>query len=403
MSRTGTGDVKDYEITDYNEESLMLHSIYNGKLEIVSKTQVRTNNDLATIYLPGVAEPCMFIAKDPESARRYTIKSNTVAVVSDGSAVPGIGNIGGLAALPAMEGKAVLLKEFGGVDAFPVCLDTQDVDEIVETVGHIAPAFGGICLEGISAPRCFEIEKRLVEGLDIPVFHDGRHGASIAVGAAVINAFRFLGKQLTYAHAVVSGAGAAGAAIAKTLYTLGIRDIVVCDSKGAIGATRLPEFGEDKLELLEFTNKEGLTGGLDEAVMGRDLFVGVSKPDVLTERMVRSMADDPVVFALSSPAPEIQPELAKAAGARVVGTGMPGAPNQVTGALASPGIFRGALDARASGITEAMRAAAMHALAGMVSDEELSEDHVLPSVFRDGLAAAVAGAVAEAWVRHGEG
>ena len=390
-------------ITDDDEQSLMLRSIYKGKIEVVSKAPVRTKDDLATIYIPGIIEPCMFIAKDPENARRFTIKSNTVAVVSDGSAVPGIGNIGGLAVLPALEGKAVLFKELSGIDAFPVCLDTQDTDEIVETVKHIAPTFGAINLEGISAPRCFEIERRLKEELDIPVFHDCQHGTAIAVSAAVVNAFRFLDKQLTYVHAVISGAGAAGAAVAKMLYALGIRDIVICDSKGIINATRIPEFGEDKLELLEFTNKEGLTGGLDEAVMGRDLFIGVSKPGVLTEKMVRSMADDPVIFALASPEPEIQPDLARGAGARIIGTGKPGQPNQIDKVLVFPGIFRGILDAHAKEITEAMEFAALHALAGLVPAGELSEDHVLPAVLEGGVAEAVARAVAEAWALRGEG
>ena len=386
---------------DYYERSLQLHALHKGKLETVSKVPLRTKDDLATAYTPGVAEPCMLIAQDKDNARRFSIKANTVAVVSDGSAVLGLGNIGGLASLPVMEGKAVLLKEFGGVDAFPICLDTQDIDEIVETVKNISPGFGGINLEDISAPRCFEIEKKLKEVLDIPVFHDDQHGTAAVVSAAVINAFRLLGKPLADVRTVISGAGAAGNAVAKMLNRLGMRDIVVCDSKGILSASRIPEFGEDKLELLELTNKEGLSGDLAKAVSGRDLFIGLSKPNVLSCEMVRSMKKDPVIFAMANPEPEIMPELAVEAGARIVGTGRSDFPNQINNALIFPGIFRGALDAGAKDITEAMKIAAAYALAGLVSDEELSEEYVLPPAFMEGVAGAVAKAVAEAWKGSG--
>jgi len=385
------------ENINYYEESLKLHALHRGKLEVVSKVPLETKYDLSVAYTPGVAEPCMLIAEKPEAARQYTIKSNTVAVVSDGSAVLGLGNIGGLASLPVMEGKAVLFKAFGGVDAFPICLATQDIDEIIETVKRIAPSFGGINLEDISAPRCFEIERRLKSQLDIPVFHDDQHGTAVVVCAGVINAFRLLDKPLSEVRTVISGAGAAGNAVARMLYTLGVRDIVVCDSKGIVSSSRMSEFSEDKLELLEFTNKEGLIGGLTEAVIGRDLFIGVSKPRILTEEMVKTMADSPVIFAMSNPEPEIMPDLAKAAGARIVGTGRSDFPNQINNVLVFPGIFRGALDAEARDITEAMKAAAAYALAGQVLPEELSEDYVLPPAFKEGVASAIAEAVAAAW------
>jgi len=383
--------------TDYYEKSLQLHALHKGKLEIASKAPIKTLDDLATVYTPGVAGPCMLIAQDPENARRYSIKANTVAVVSDGSAVLGLGNIGGLASLPVMEGKAVLFKEFGGVDAFPICLDTQDIDEIVRTVKHIAPGFGGINLEDISAPRCFEIDRRLREELDIPVFHDDQHGSAIVVSAAVINAFKLLGKPLSDVRTVINGAGAAGNAITKMLALLGVRDIVVCDSKGILSPSRISEFGEDKLGLIELTNKEGLSGELSKAIKGRELFIGVSKPDVLTEEMVKTMKRNPVIFALSNPEPEIKPDIAKAAGARIVGTGRSDYPNQINNVLVFPGIFRGALDAGATAITEEMKIAATYALAGLVSDKELTEEYVLPPALKEGVAAAVAKAVYEAW------
>jgi len=382
---------------DYYERSLQLHALHKGKLETASKVPVRTQEDLSTVYAPGVAEPCMLIAQDPENARRYSIKANAVAVVSDGSSVLGLGNIGGLAALPVMESKAVLFKEFGGIDAFPICLDTQDTDEIVETVKNIAPAFGGINLEDISAPRCFEIEKRLNAELDIPVFHNDQHGTAIACGAAVINSFKLIGKPLQDVRALVCGAGVCGSAIVKMLFLLGIRDIVVCDSKGILNATRLPEFGEDKIELLEMTNKEGLSGDLAKAIKDRDLFIGASKPNIVTGAMIGSMKKHPVVFATANPEPEIPQDLALAAGARVVGTGKPDFPNQISNLLVFPGLFRGVLDIGATDVTEEMKIAAAYALAGLVSDEELSDEYILPSVFKDGVADALAKAVADAW------
>ena len=389
--------IGNYQVGSYYEASLRLHAQYKGKLEVVSKVPVKTKDDLSIAYTPGVAEPCLLIAQDKANARRYSIKANTVAVVSDGSAVLGLGNIGGLASLPVMEGKAVLFKEFGGVDAFPICLDTQDTEEIIETVKRIAPVFGGINLEDIAAPRCFEIEKRLKAELDIPVFHDDQHGTAVVVGAAVINAFRLLKKKLPLVKVVINGAGAAGNSVAKMLYALGLRDIVVCDSKGIISPSRIPEFGEDKLELLELTNKDGLTGGLEEAVKDRNLFIGVSKPRLLTEEMVRTMAEDAVIFAMANPEPEILPDLAMAAGARVVGTGRSDFKNQINNVLAFPGIFRGALDAEATEITEAMKVAAARALAAQVRESELNEEYILPPAFKEGLAAAVAEAVAAAW------
>lgn len=392
---------KETKQIDYYEESLLLHSLNKGKLEVTSKVPVKTKDDLSIAYTPGVAQPCLHIARDPASARRYSIKANTVAVVSDGSAVLGLGNIGALASIPVMEGKAVLFKEFGGVDAFPICIDTQDVEEIIETVRRIAPVFGGINLEDISAPRCFEIESRLKEILDIPVFHDDQHGTAVVVSAAVINAYRLLERPLSEVKAVISGAGAAGTAVAKMLLNIGMRDIVVCDSKGIISKDRVAEFDTDKMKLLEITNKEGVTGTIADALRGRDLFIGVSRPEVIDEDMVRTMNPDPVIFAMSNPEPEIHPETAKAGGARIVGTGRSDYPNQINNVLVFPGIFRGALDAEAGDITEAMKVAAAYALADLVSKEELTEDYVLPPAFLPGIAEAVAKAVAEAWNAEG--
>ncbi|MDR2163322.1 MAG: NADP-dependent malic enzyme [Clostridiales Family XIII bacterium] len=382
---------------DYYEASMRMHREHRGKLEVTSKVSVSTRDDLATAYTPGVAQPCIAIAEHPDEAYSLTIKANTVAVVSDGSAVLGLGNIGGLASLPVMEGKAVLFKEFGGVDAFPICLDTQDVDEIVETVKRIAPTFGGINLEDISAPRCFEIERRLKTELGIPVFHDDQHGTAVVVSAAVINSFRLLGKPLGEVRAVISGAGAAGAAVVKMLRAIGMNDIVVCDSKGIISKGRLAEFGEDKLELLALTNRDDLSGGLAEAVRDRDLFIGVSAPRVLSGDMVRTMTRESVIFAMSNPEPEIVPGIACDAGARVVGTGRSDFPNQINNVLVFPGIFKGALASRAADITEDMKVAAAYALAGLVSDEELCEDYVIPPAFKPGIADVIADAVAVAW------
>jgi malate dehydrogenase (oxaloacetate-decarboxylating) len=381
---------------DYYEESMRLHRLHKGKLEVKSKLSVGTKDALSVAYTPGVAQPCLAIAENPEEAWALTLKSNMVAVVSDGSAVLGLGNIGGLAALPVMEGKAVLFKEFGGVDAFPICLDTQDTEEIIETVKRIAPSFGGINLEDISAPRCFEIERRLKEELDIPVFHDDQHGTAVVVSAAVINAFQLIDKPLKQVKAVVNGAGAAGTAIVKMLLALGANDIIVCDSKGIISMERFSEFGEDKMELLELTNKDNISGSLTDAVRGRNLFIGVSAPRVLTEEMVRTMERGAVIFAMSNPEPEIMPDLAKRAGARVVGTGRSDFPNQINNVLVFPGIFKGALKARAGEITEQMKVAAAYALAGLVRKEELTEEYVIPPAFKEGVADAVADAVAAA-------
>jgi malate dehydrogenase (oxaloacetate-decarboxylating) len=382
---------------DYYKESMDMHRRHRGKLEVTSKVPVRTKDDLSTAYTPGVAEPCIEISKHPVEAYDLTIKANTVAVVTDGSAVLGLGNIGGLAALPVMEGKAVLFTEFGGVDAFPIWLDTQDTEEIIGTVRRIAPTFGGINLEDISAPRCFEIERRLKEALDIPVVHDDQHGTAVVVSAAVINAFKLLGKPLGEVRAVVSGAGAAGSAIVKMLRNIGVNDIVACDSKGIISKSRFAELGEDKLELLALTNMDGLSGGLAEAVCGRDLFIGVSAPGTLTQEMVRTMSWESVIFAMSNPEPEIMPDLARISGARIVGTGRSDFPNQINNVLVFPGIFKGALEARATDITEGMKTAAAYALAGLVSDKELAEDYVIPPAFKPGVAETIAKAVAEAW------
>ena len=326
------------------------------------------------------------------------IKPGTIAVISDGSAVFGLGNIGAREALPFLIEKTVLFKEFGDVGAFPVCLGTSDPDEIVKTIKNIAPGFAGICLEGISAPQCFDIEKRLRAEAGIPVFHDDQHGTAIAVCAGVINAFRLSGKALNEAYAVVCGAGAAGSAIAKLLFKLGVRDVVVCDSKGILSAKRIPEFGEDKLDLLEFTNKEGISGSLEDATRGCDLFVGASRPGILTGELVKNMAEDPVIFAIAEPEPEIGPEAAKAAGAFVVGTGKQGFPNQINRVLVFPGVFKGALAAGATDVTDEMKAAAAYALAGLVSDEELNEECVLPLPGKEGLTEAVAKAVRDAWI-----
>jgi malate dehydrogenase (oxaloacetate-decarboxylating) len=382
---------------DYYKASMEMHRKHRGKLEVTSKVPVMTKDDLSTAYTPGVAEPCLAISKRPDVAYELTIKANTVAVVTDGSAVLGLGNIGGLAALPVMEGKAVLFKEFGGVDAFPICLATQDTDEIIETVRRIAPTFGGINLEDISAPRCFEIERRLKEELDIPVFHDDQHGTAVVVSAAVINAFKLLGKPLGEVRAVVSGAGAAGSAIVKMLRNIGVRDIVICDSRGIISKSRIAEFGEDKLELLALTNEDDIAGGLAEAVCGRDLFIGVSAPNTLTQEMVKTMSRESVIFAMSNPEPEIMPDLARMSGARIIGTGRSDFPNQINNVLVFPGIFKGALEARANDVTEEMKTAAAYALARLVSDDELAEDYVIPPAFKPGVAQAIASAVAEAW------
>lgn len=377
-----------------NEKALELHEKWNGKLDTVSKVQVKTREDLALAYTPGVAEPCKVIAKDPEAAYRYTIKSNTVAVVSDGSAVLGLGNIGPLAAMPVMEGKAVLFKEFGGINAFPICLDTQDTEEIIETVVRIAPAFGGINLEDISAPRCFEIEERLKKLLNIPVFHDDQHGTAIVVLAGIINALKVTGKKKEDCRVVVNGAGSAGVAITKLLLNYGFPHITMCDKTGMLckGMEGLNWMQE---KMVEVTNLEHKTGTLADALKGADIFVGVSAPGIVSQEMVASMNKDSILFAMANPVPEIMPDLAKAAGARVVGTGRSDFPNQVNNVLIFPGIFRGALEGRATAITEEMKLAAANAIAALVDDSELSDENILPAAFDPRVAEAVSKAVKE--------
>lgn len=375
-----------------NEKALMLHEKWNGKLEITAKAPVKSREDLATAYTPGVAEPCKVIAQDREAAYRYTMKANTVAVVSDGSAVLGLGNIGPYAAMPVMEGKAVLFKEFGGVNAVPICLDTQDTEEIIKTVTCLAPCFGGINLEDISAPRCFEIEERLKELLDIPVFHDDQHGTAIVVLAGVINALKVVGKRKEDCRVVVNGAGSAGVAITRLLLTYGFPHITMCDksgilSKGTLGLNWMQE------KMTETTNREGRTGSLADALRGADIFVGVSAPNIVTPEMVSSMNKDSILFAMANPVPEIMPDAAKAAGARVVGTGRSDFPNQINNVVAFPGIFKGALEGRAARITEEMKLAAAEAIAGLVPEDELSEDNIMPEPFDPRVAKLVAEAV----------
>ena len=375
-----------------NEKALMLHEEWKGKLETVSKATVASREDLALAYTPGVAEPCKVIAKDPEAAYLYTIKSNTIAVVSDGSAVLGLGNIGPLAAMPVMEGKAVLFKEFGGVNAFPICLDTQDTQEIIETVVRIAPAFGGINLEDISAPRCFEIEEALKERLDIPVFHDDQHGTAIVVLAGVINALKVTGRRKEDCQVVVNGAGSAGVAITRLLLTYGFPHIIMCDKSGILckGAEGLNWMQE---KMMDVTNLEHRTGTLADAMKGADIFVGVSAPGIVTQDMVASMNKDAIIFAMANPVPEIMPDLAKAAGAKVVGTGRSDFPNQVNNVVVFPGIFKGALEGRATAITEEMKLAAANAIAGLVDEKDLNEDNILPEAFDPRVADVVSRAV----------
>lgn len=377
-----------------SEKALKMHEEWHGKIETCAKSHVNSREDLAIAYTPGVAEPCKVIARDPEAAYTYTMKSNTVAVVSDGSAVLGLGNIGALAAMPVMEGKAVLFKEFGGVNAVPICLDTQDTEEIIKSVVNIAPAFGGINLEDISAPRCFEIEERLKELLDIPVFHDDQHGTAIVVLAGVINAMKVTGKDKGSAKVVVNGAGSAGVAITKLLLTYGFKDVTMCDISGILGK------GSQNLnwmqqKMVEVTNLEQKTGTLADALKGADIFVGVSAPNIVTQDMVASMNKDAILFAMANPVPEIMPDIAKAAGAKVVGTGRSDFPNQVNNVVAFPGIFKGALEGRATAITEEMKLATAKAIAGLVPDEELNENNILPEAFDPRVADVVSRAVKE--------
>lgn len=377
-----------------SEKALKMHEEWHGKIETCAKSHVNSREDLAIAYTPGVAEPCKVIAKDPEAAYTYTMKSNTVAVVSDGSAVLGLGNIGALAAMPVMEGKAVLFKEFGGVNAVPICLDTQDTEEIIKTVVNIAPAFGGINLEDISAPRCFEIEERLKELLDIPVFHDDQHGTAIVVLAGIINAMKVTGKDTESSKVVVNGAGSAGVAITKLLLTYGFKHVTMCDINGILGKDS-KDLNWMQEKMVEATNLEQKTGKLADALKGADIFVGVSAPNIVTPEMVASMNKDAILFAMANPVPEIMPDIAKAAGAKVVGTGRSDFPNQVNNVVAFPGIFKGALEGRATAITEDMKLATAKAIAGLVPDEELNENNILPEAFDPRVADVVSRAVKE--------
>ena len=374
------------------EKALALHEQWNGKLETVSKTPVKSREALSLAYTPGVAEPCNVIAKDKEAAYKYTMKANTIAVVSDGSAVLGLGNIGPHAAMPVMEGKAVLFKEFGGVNAVPICLDTQDTEEIIKAVTYLAPGFGGINLEDISAPRCFEIEERLKETLDIPVFHDDQHGTAIVVLAGIINALKVIGKKKEDCRVVISGAGSAGVAIAKLLLDYGFSKIVMCSRAGIVSkSTEGLNWMQQKMA--ELTNPDNMTGTLADALKGADIFVGVSAPGIVTKEMVASMNKDAVILAMANPIPEIMPDEAKAAGARIVGTGRSDFPNQVNNVVAFPGIFKGALEGRAPQITEEMKLAAALAIASLVPDEALNEDNIMPEAFDPRVADVVAEAV----------
>lgn len=375
-----------------NEKALLLHEEWNGKLETIAKAKVNSREDLALAYTPGVAEPCKVIAEDKEASYKYTMKANTVAVISDGSAVLGLGNIGAHAAMPVMEGKAVLFKEFGGVNAVPICLDTQDTEELIKTITYLAPNYGGINLEDISAPRCFEIEERLKATLDIPVFHDDQHGTAIVVLAGVINGLKVVNKEKENCKVVVNGAGSAGVAITKLLLTYGFKNVIMCDKVGMISKdTKGLNWMQEKMA--EVTNPNNETGLLADAMKGADIFVGVSAPNIVTEEMVASMNRDAILFAMANPVPEIMPDTAKKAGAKVVGTGRSDFPNQVNNVIAFPGIFRGALEGRATQITEDMKLAAALAIAGLVSDEELNEDNILPQPFDPRVADVVANAV----------
>ncbi|MCR5147557.1 MAG: NAD-dependent malic enzyme [Eubacterium sp.] len=385
---------------DFNKLSLEMHEENKGKLEVVSKVRVETKDDLSTAYTPGVAEPCRKIHENPMDAYKYTCKANTIAVVSDGTAVLGLGDIGPLAAIPVMEGKSILFKRFGNVDAFPICLDTKDTEEIIETVKRIAPSFGGINLEDISAPRCFEIEERLKKELDIPVFHDDQHGTAIVVSAGIMNALKLVGKKINEVTAVVNGAGAAGISITKLLLSFGLKDAILVDRQGAIYEGR-DGLNPAKEEIAGITNKNKEAGSLADVVKGKDIFLGVSAPGVLTTEMVKTMAKDSIIFAMANPTPEIMPDEAKAGGAAVVATGRSDFPNQINNVLVFPGIFRGALDARATAITEEMKRAAAIAIASIVKDDELTADYIIPDAFNPEVAKVVAKAVADEAVRLG--
>ncbi|MCG8485550.1 MAG: NAD-dependent malic enzyme [Clostridia bacterium] len=385
---------------NYSEKALVMHEDNRGKIEITSKVELKSKDDLSTAYTPGVAEPCRKINENIDDVYKYTAKGNLVAVVTDGSAVLGLGDIGPEAGLPVMEGKAILFKAFANVDAFPICIDTKDVDEIVNTVKYLAPTFGGINLEDISAPRCFEIERKLKEVLDIPVFHDDQHGTAVVTLAGMINALKIVGKKLEDLSVVINGAGSAGIAITKLLMKMGLKNVVLCDRTGAIYKGRSGLNAEKEL-IAQITNKEAKKGSLKDVMVGSDVFIGVSAPNVVTKEMVESMNKDAIIFAMSNPIAEIHPEDAKAAGARVVGTGRSDFPNQVNNVLAFPGIFRGALDARATDINDEMKIAAAYAIAEIVGGDELKEDYVIPNALNEKVAAKVAEAVIEAAVKTG--
>lgn len=382
------------------DEALKLHKDNHGKIEVVSKVKVENAGDLSLAYTPGVAEPCKEIAKDPELVYEYTNKGNMVAVVTDGSAVLGLGNIGSKAGMPVMEGKAILFKEFANVDGFPICLDTQDPEEIIQAVKLIAPSFGGINLEDISAPKCFEVEERLKKELDIPVFHDDQHGTAIVVLAGIINGLKVVGKKLEDVTAVVSGAGAAGIAISKLLLSVGLNDVIILNSKGVIDPDD-EKLDPIRREMAKTTNKNKIKGSLAEAMKGTDIFIGVSAPDIVTTEMVKTMNENSIAFAMANPVPEMLPEVAKAGGIRVMGTGRSDFPNQVNNVLAFPGIFRGTFDVRASEINEEMKIAAAYAIANLVTEEELNEEYIIPAAFDERVAPAVAKAVAEAAIKTG--
>ena len=381
---------------DYYQRALDLHAQHHGKIEVCSKVSVKTRDDLSTAYTPGVAQPCREIAADPAAAYTYTAKGNLVAVVTNGTAVLGLGDIGAAASMPVMEGKAVLFKEFGGVDAFPICLDTKDPEKVIEAVRLLAPTFGGVNLEDISSPNCFYIEETLERELDIPVFHDDQHGTAIVVTAALIGALRVVGKELSDIRVVVNGPGAAGTAIIKMLLAAGVRDVIACDENGILYKDRGVGIADHKAMLCEITNLGDLRGTLADAVCGADVFIGVSVGGALKPEMVRTMAKDAVIFAMANPTPEITPDEAKAAGARVVGTGRSDYANQINNVLAFPGVFKGALSVRARDINSAMKVAAAHAIADLVSDEERNEDYIIPGAFDPRVAEAVAAAVAKA-------
>lgn len=385
---------------DYRKESLKLHGQWKGKVEVVARAKVNDKDALSLAYTPGVAEPCIEIQKDYNKSWELTRRWNMVAVITDGTAVLGLGDIGPEAGMPVMEGKCVLFKEFGDVDAFPLCVRTKNVDEFVETVYNISGSFGGINLEDISAPRCFEIEEKLKQRCDIPIFHDDQHGTAVVVSAALINATKLTGKQLGECKAVINGSGAAGIAIAKLLMTLGLKDVILCDRTGAIYEGR-ENLNASKEAIAKVTNRGMTKGSLKDAVVGTDVFIGVSAPGVLTQDMIKTMNTDPIVLAMANPTPEIMPDEAKAAGAKIVGTGRSDFPNQINNVVAFPGIFRGALDVRASAITENMKIAAAYAIASLVDDKDLNEDYILPYAFDERIKDTVASAVAEAAKKDG--